>query len=176
MNMKKNILFLALIILGFFANAQKKDMNDIANKLTEIEDRMAIKNLVDTFSILADQKKTAEQTLLFTEDATSETYINGQVVSTLKGRKQIGDAFASFLNNFETVYHINGQQTLSLNGDKASGISYCAVILIGTENGKKMKTSIGVYYTDEFVRQNGHWLIAHRKATFAWQEKQLLVQ
>jgi hypothetical protein len=137
---------------------------------------MALKNLVDTFSTLADQKETEKQTLLFTEDAVSETLVNGKVVLSLQGRKQIGDAFAAFLKNFETVYHINGQQTVTLNGDKATGISYCFVTLIGTENGKKMKTSIGAYYTDDFVRRDGHWLIAHRKATFAWQEKQPVAQ
>ena len=29
------------------------------------------------------------------------------------------------------------------------------VTLIGGEGGKKMKTSIGVYYQDEYVRENG---------------------
>jgi hypothetical protein len=170
--MKRVAFLLALSFFFFTSKAQK--MNNTA--IQAIEDRMALKNLVDTFSTLADQKETEKQTLLFTEDAVSETFVNGQVVSSLKGRKQIGETFAAFLNNFETVYHINGQQTATLNGDKATGISYCFVTLIGTENGEKMKTTIGAYYTDEFVRMGGHWLIAHRKATFAWQEKQPLAQ
>ena len=174
--MKKYLLALALLGFYFSPKAQKMNSTNNNKAIQAIEDRMALKNLVDTFSTLADQKETQKQTLLFTEDAVSETFVNGQVVSSLKGRKQIGETFAAFLNNFETVYHINGQQTVMLNGDKATGISYCFVTLIGTENGKKMKTSIGAYYTDEFVRQNGHWLIAHRKATFAWQEKQPLAQ
>ena len=172
--MKKSSLVLALLLFYFLPKAQTVNDNNLEKRLSEIEDRIAIKNLVDTFSILPDQKETQKQTLLFTEDASSATYINGQQVSTLKGQKQIGDAFASFLNNFETVYHVNGQQTLTLNGDKASGISYCAVTLIGVENGKKIKTSFGVYYHDDYVRQNDHWLIANRKATFAWQDKQEL--
>jgi len=48
--------------------------------------------------------------------------------------------------------------------------------LIGDENGKKMKTTIGVIYQDEFVRENNHWLIAKRKANFNWQEKQPLAR
>jgi len=28
------------------------------------------------------------------------------------------------------------------------------VTLVGTESGKKMKTSIGAYYQDEYVREN----------------------
>ena len=174
--MKKYILAFALLLLYLSPNAQKMNSTNNNAAIQAMEDRIALKNLVDTFSTLADQKETEKQTLLFTDDAVSETFVNGQVVSSLKGRKQIGEAFGAFLSTFETVYHINGQQTVTLNGDKATGISYCLVTLIGAESGKKMKTTIGAYYTDDFVRQDGHWLIAHRKATFAWQEKQPLAQ
>jgi hypothetical protein len=42
------------------------------------------------------------------------------------------------------------------------------VTLIGIENGKKMKTSIGVYYQDEYVREDNRWFIAKRKSVFDW--------
>ena len=168
--MKRLAFLLTLSLLGLTANAQT--MNEVTARVREIEDRMAIKNLVDTFSILADRKETAQQTLLFTENATVESVSNGQPGSVLTGRKQIGDAFASFLNNFETVYHINGQQTLTLNGDKASGISYCQVTLISNEDGKKIKLAMGVYYNDDYVRESGRWLIAKRKSTFSWRDRQ----
>jgi hypothetical protein len=86
------------------------------------------------------------------------------------------DAFGAFLKNFETVYHFNGQQTVTTNGDKATRVSYCMVILIGVEGGKKMKTSIGVYYQDEYVRENGRWLIAKRRSVFDWEERRELGQ
>ena len=47
---------------------------------------------------------------LFTEGATVESYTGGRPGSSLKGRKQIGDTFAAFVTNFETVYQMNGQQ------------------------------------------------------------------
>ena len=173
--MKKYLLILSLLLFYFLPKAQTmKNDDNLKKRISEIEDRIAIKNLVDTFSVLADVKETQKQTLLFTENATVESIMNGQRGAALVGRKQIGDAFANFLSLFETVYHINGQQTVTLNGDKASGISYCAVTLIGVENGKKMKTSFGIYYNDEYVRQNNHWLIAKRTSTFAWQDKQEL--
>jgi hypothetical protein len=49
-------------------------------------------------------------------------------------------------------------------------------VLIGTENGKKFKTELGVYYHDEYLRVGKKWLIAHRKSTFAWQDKRELGQ
>jgi len=158
---------------------QSNAMNDqpnLAQQLEEIEHRMALKQLVDTFSILADRKETQQQTLLFTDDGMSETYVNGQLVSSLRGRQQLAEAFGGFLSKFDAVYHLNGQQTVTLTGDTATGTSYCQVTLIGPEDGRQLKTTIGAYYEDEFVRQSGQWLIAWRKATFAWQDKQVLGQ
>jgi hypothetical protein len=64
---------------------------------------------------------------------------------------------------------LNGQQSVVLNGSKASAISYCLVTLIITEKGKKIKTTMGVWYHDEFVKENNHRLIAKRKSNLAWQ-------
>lgn len=167
--MKRVALLLTLSLFFFTSKAQI--MKDLNTRINEIEDRIAIKNLVDTFSVLADVKNIQTQVLLFTEDATVTSIVKGQQPMTLSGRKQLFDAFTAYLNLFETLYHLNGQQTVTLNGDKASGTSYCLVTLIGMENGKRMSTTSGVYYHDEYVKQNGHWLIAKRTSNFAWQEK-----
>lgn len=168
--MKKYFLCAFLLLILLSAQAQSKKERNM--RLQTIEDKLALKELVDVFSILADKKEVTAQLLLFTEDASVETLVNGQIVSSLKGRKQIGDAFTNFLNLFQVVYHINGQQTVTINGNKATSISYCAVTLIGEEKGKKMKTSMGVYYNDEYVKENGKWLIAKRQSTFAWRDMQ----
>jgi hypothetical protein len=172
--MKKLILLFTLPLLFTMAHAQKA--NDLNARITAIEDRIALKNLVDTFSILADQKETQIQSLLFTENATVESRVGSQPGMTLTGRKQIGDAFGAFLSNFETVYHINGQQTVTLQGDKATGISYCQVTMIGQMDGKRYKTTMGVFYNDEYVKQNNRWLIAKRTSNFTWQERQEMGQ
>jgi ketosteroid isomerase-like protein len=137
----------------------------------ELEDRTFLKELVDRVSILADRKDFHAQVQLFTEDAVSETLAGGATILQLKGRKEMAEAFADFLKNVDTVYHFNGQQVLTINGDKASGTSYSLVTLISTENSKKMKTTIGAIYQDDFVRQDNRWLIAKRIGNFDWQEK-----
>lgn len=169
--MKKTLFFLGSILMFFAANAQNTNNKNLAQRLSDIEDRVAIKNLADTFSVLADVKNVDAQLLLFTENATVESMREGQPGSAFTGRKQIGEAFSGFLALFETVYHINGQQTVTLNGNNASGISYCTVVLIGNENGKKMKTTMGVIYHDEYVRERGKWLINKRQSNFTWTEK-----
>lgn len=83
----------------------------------------------------------------------------------------MAEAFANFLKDFDTVYHLNGQQVVNIDGDQASGTFYCLVTLIGNENGKRMRTTIGAYYQDSYVRAEDGWLVAKRIGNFKWQEK-----
>ena len=171
--MKKIILTaLAVATCGLAASAQKQHTAaaDLARRLQIIEDQLALKELVDTFSVLADVKETDAQTLLFTEDAELNSYADGKLVSTLRGREAIGKAFANYLANFETVYHINGQQTVHLDGDSATGIAYCDVTLVGMQNGVKTATRRATRYQDTYVRRDGRWLIAKRNTYFLWTE------
>lgn len=139
--------------------------------MKELEDRTSLKELVDSVSILADKKDFHTQVQLFSENAVSETFAGGTAILKLKGRKEMAEAFGDFLKDVETVYHFNGQQVVTINGDNATGTSYSLVTLISTENGKKMKTTIGAIYQDDFVREDNRWLIDRRIGNFDWQEK-----
>lgn len=152
----------------------EQELTQLNQKLQELENVRALRELVDTFSILADKKDIRTQILLFTEDATVDSYLGDQLVSSLKGTKEMGDAFEAYLSNFETVYHFNGQHKVSIHGNKAEGTLYSLVDLISVEDGKKIKTTSGVYYSDEYVCENGKWLIAKRTSIFAWQDRQAL--
>ncbi len=46
------------------------------------------------------------------------------------------------------------------------------VIQIGTENGKKIKNTAGVYYNDEYVRRGDIWLSAKRVSHFTWRDRE----
>ena len=163
----KNIFCLIVVTAFLLVNCNQSPDNQ---RMNQIEDRLALKELVDEFSILADKKDVAAQMNLFTENATVESFRNGVSNSMLTGKEEIGNAFFNFLSLFETVYHINGQQSVEIKDNKAAGISYCLVVLIGEQDGQKMKTTLGVSYEDEYIKQNGKWLIANRKSYFNWQE------
>ena len=76
-----------------------------------IEDILALKKLVDTFSNLADVKDVKSQMDLFTDDAEVVSKTANQTFSS-KGKKEIEKAFADYLALFDIVYHLNGQQTV----------------------------------------------------------------
>jgi hypothetical protein len=144
---------------------------ELTNGQESLTHHQDLRELVDTFSIWADRKEARKQTSLFTKDATVESIVDGKVVSSLKGREEIGTAFENFLKNFDTVYHFNGQHSVSISGNKAEGTLYCLVDLISTQDGKKINNKSGVRYEDEYVFENGRWLIAKRTSTFVWQDR-----
>lgn len=165
--MKLIIASFAFTLFCSVAFAQKAN---IEQRLTVIEDKMAIKYVVDEFSNLADTKEIDKQVLLFTEDGEVTSISKGQSASILKGRDQLKQAFSNFLSNFHTVYHQNGQQTIDLKGDEAEATNYCRVILIGKQSDKEMKTTLYVIYKDSFVKKNGKWFIRQRKSDFVHRE------
>jgi ketosteroid isomerase-like protein len=167
--MKQLVLALAFLSTSLAAEAPPVT-DDLAQRVQQLEDRAALKHLVDTFSNLADRKDIEKQVQLFTEDAVVESYSDGQMTSSLKGREQIANGFGRFLSNFDTVYHINGQQTVELQGDRATGTSYCLVVLIGEQGGRRLRTTMGVTYSDDYVRRGSQWLIARRDSNFAWRK------
>lgn len=137
--------------------------------------RQALKDLVDTFSNLADEKKVAEQMPLFTADAVVNTYIGGKLVFAMKGVGEIEKVFSDFLANFHTVYHINGQHTVSFIDEKnATAINYCLVKLVERKDGKEVLQEHSVRYDDTYTKQNGNWLIKERIADFMISETRVI--
>ena len=139
--------------------------------IQELTDRIELRTLIDQVSILADQKDFVRQTQLFTENGCSETYERGKLLLKLEGRVAMQTAFNEFLSEFEMVYHFNGQQTVEVNGDQARGQVYCLITLISVQKGNTIRRTIGANYQDEYVRANGHWLIAKRIGSFEWQDQ-----
>lgn len=167
--MKQFIILLCFLMVSAITYAQQMNSASIEQRLAIIEDKMAIKNVVDEFSNLADTKEIDKQVLLFTEDGVVESVSNGRT-NVLKGREQLQQAFSAFLSNFHTVYHQNGQQTINLQGEQAEATSYCRVILVGKQDDKEMKTTLYAIYRDTFVKENGQWLIKHRTSNFVHRE------
>lgn len=167
--MKLSLTSFLFLLFSTITFAQNMNNKSLEQRLTAIEDKMAIKYVVDEFSNLADTKEIDKQVLLFTEDGEVESVSNGQS-NVLKGRQQLKQAFSGFLSNFHTVYHQNGQQTINLQGDKAEATNYCRVILVGKQGDKEMKTTLYVIYKDSFVKEGGKWLIKHRTSNFVHRE------
>ena len=102
-----------------------------------LEAKAELKDLVDTFSNLADVKDAAAQGELFLPDGALEFQmgIDGDI-NKIEGREALVQAFAATINPCKAVYHINGQHTVTVNGDSAEGIAYCMATLVNDVDGK----------------------------------------
>lgn len=124
--------------------------------MNQLIERQALKDLVDTFSNLADEKRVAEQMALFTPDAQVNTYIGGKLFAEAKGTAEIEQVFSSFLAQFHSVYHLNGQHTVTFRSEtEAEAINYCAVKLVGEQDGKQVLQDHSVRYQDMYIKQGG---------------------
>lgn len=142
----------------------------LMDKVLAIENKLALKELVDTFSLVSDQKDNVAQASFFTEDGILTSIMRGNTL-TFNGRKEIEDGFAAILTSLDTVYHLNGQHLATIDGESATGYCYCLATLIGKENGKAYCRTIYANYQDEYVKDMGEWFIAKRTATVAWEQK-----
>lgn len=137
------------------------------NAIETLIEKQALKEVVDTFSNLADEKKVTEQGFLFTEDAHVTTYIGGEVFADMTSRAEIVEVFTNFLANFKTVYHLNGQFTVTkLSETEADAITYCQVALVEEKDGKEIIHNHYVRYQDSYAKVDGTWLIKRRIANF----------
>lgn len=67
--MKKLAVLSVVLVTLMSCGMNNQQIADLAARIQLLEDRAAIKNVVDTFSVLADVKDVDTQVLLFTEDA-----------------------------------------------------------------------------------------------------------
>ena len=91
----------------------------------EIVDRIAIKDLIDSYSHDADRRLAHQQAMLFTKDAVIEIY-NAEPEADTKPEARIVSRYSlekafGVLKKYDVTMHFNGQSTIKLNGDQATG-------------------------------------------------------
>ena len=139
--------------------------------------KQEIRELVDVFSILADNRDAKGQGPLFTEDAVLEFQMGPEgEVHEIPGRDAIVAAFENTVGETSTakaVYHANGQLAVELNEtlDEATGTNYCMATLVNDEDGTDVITTNYVRYADHYVKVDGRWYIKRRRTCFLISEK-----
>src|SRR3984885_6681916 len=100
---------------------------NIEQRLQELEDRTAIRELIDQYTYCADTRDAEGQMAIFTEDTNFEVYMDEKLTTptqVVTGRKNLRPVFDD-PNQSPSTMHFNGQSTVKLDGDKATGITYC---------------------------------------------------
>lgn len=142
--------------------------------LEVLQTKEDLRNLVDDYAYLGDEKKVSEVMDLFTPDLTYNVYMDGNPVSSVSGREEMEKDFKGHAAEVKTYFTLNGQHTVKINGDTATGISFATIKMIREVEGQNILTDYNVKYEDYYLKLKGKWLIKDRVGHFMIIEARLL--
>ena len=143
----------------------------------EAADRLAIRELVETYAHCADRRDAKGQMALFTTDTHFVVYMNAKEPKPsqeLHSREALAPVFAD-LNRYDATTHFVGQSTIfTLDGDRATGEAYCLAHHIMVDSGKRRLMIASLRYLDPFAKIDGAGLFAERLLYVDWLEERAL--
>ena len=144
----------------------------------EAADRLAIRELVETYAHCADRRDAKGQMALFTADTHFVVYMNAKdskPSQELHSREALAPVFAD-LNKYAATTHFVGQSTIfRLTADRATGEAYCLAHHVAVKGGKRSLMVASLRYLDTFVKIHGAWLFAERLLYVDWLEERALL-
>jgi hypothetical protein len=143
----------------------------------EAADRLAIRELVETYAHCADRRDAKGQMALFTTDTHFVVYMNAKEPKPsqeLHSREALAPVFAD-LNRYDATTHFVGQSTIfTLDGDRATGEAYCLAHHVMADTGKRRLMIASLRYLDTFAKIDGAWFFAERLLYLDWLEERAL--
>ena len=135
-----------------------------------------LRDLIDAYAYLSDDKKIPEVMDLFTPDVTYKVYMGGALVADVSGRENMEKDFNGHAALVKSYFTMNGQHTVKMDGLTATGISFSQLKMVREVEGKDVLTDYSVRYEDSYVLQNEKWLIKDRIGYFLIIETRTLNQ
>jgi ketosteroid isomerase-like protein len=136
-------------------------------------DRLAIRELIETYAHCADRRDAKGQMALFTADTHFVVYMNAKDPTPsmdLHSREALAPVFAD-LNQYAATTHFVGQSTIfTLEETRATGEAYTLAHHVTVDGAKRHLMLASLRYLDAFVKTDGVWLFAERQLYVDWQE------
>src|SRR5260370_2080339 len=143
----------------------------------ESADRVAIRELVESYAHYADRRDAKGQMALFTEDTHFVVHMDAKDPTPsqeLHSRESLAPVFDD-LNKYASTTHFVGQSTIfTLMGDRAKGEAYCLAHHVTVDGGKRSLMLASLRYLDTFVKIDGAWLFSERLLYVDWLEERPL--
>jgi hypothetical protein len=141
---------------------------------SEAGDRLAIRELVESYAHCADRRDAKGQMALFTPDTHFVVYMNAKDPTPsqeLHTRESLAPVFDD-LNKYAATMHFVGQSTiLTLTNDRATGEAYTLAHHLTIDGAKRRLMIATLRYNDSFVKTNGEWLFSERLLYVDWIEE-----
>jgi hypothetical protein len=88
------------------------------------------------------------------------------LAANISGRENMEKEFNGHASQVKTYFTLNGQHTVEIDGYSAKGVSFSQIKMIRENEGKDILSDYSVKYVDQYVYQNGKWLIKERIGYF----------
>lgn len=155
------ILLVMLFMLVPVKASQNEPSLDVNNRLEEIEDRLAIADLINRWCFYRDQRAWDRLGNTFTNDGTiSISWFDGlhsDFVSASKGMAKNGKS---------TLKHLVGVPRVQINGDRAlAEVNVTIMVRILTPMSELDTSSYARFY-DRLEKKSGEWKIVRRVAIY----------
>ena len=155
-------------------------MSDPVETTDRAHDRLALRQLVETYAHAADRRQSELSGSLFTADGLLAIYDGDpegrEPNRTRRGQQEIADAMVS-LKRYSVTTHILGQQTVEFDPadpHRATGETYClAHHVTETDEGQRMYI-MSIRYLDRYLRVDGLWRFEERRLAVDWTDDRLL--
>jgi len=128
--------------------------------------REELRNLVEAYAYLGDERKISEQTHLFTTNIVYKAYMGDILAANVCGRENMETEFNAHASQVKTYFTLNGQHTVKIDGYFATGVSYSQIKMVREIEGKDILSDYSVKYSDKYIFENGKWLISERTGYF----------
>jgi hypothetical protein len=144
-----------------------------ALSLDEVGDRIAIRELIDTYAHCLDRRDAEGRKELFTASARFAVFMDvdsSEPSQEFTSRDELLPVFDA-LNDYQATTHFTGQSVIHIDGTRATGETYCIAYHLSVADGERTMTVASVRYLDTFAKQdNGGWLFAERRLMVDWTE------
>jgi SnoaL-like domain len=141
-------------------------------RIQQLEDRIAIRDVIDEYAFCADTRNAQGQMSIFSEDTKFEVYMDEKLLiptQVVIGRKNLLPVFDA-LNQYLSTMHFNGQSKIKLEGDRATATTYCRAYHMTKADDQQKLMIAGIRYFDILVKQKGEWKFSERKLKVCWVE------
>jgi uncharacterized protein (TIGR02246 family) len=141
-----------------------------------VADRVALRDLVDSYAHHVDRREAQAGASLFTDDGRLVSRLDGAAGPIVRqGREEIAGALA-FLDRYVVTTHVVGGQTVVFegDGDRATGETVCLAHHVYERDGERRMLVMAVRYADIYAREPGGWAFAERQLTLDWREDRVM--
>jgi ketosteroid isomerase-like protein len=132
-------------------------MEDLAKRITRLEDIEACRNLRMRYHYCVNEKDLDHVGDIFSEDA----YVNFEGVAEVRGREAAGNLVAHLARGLDVIKQFISCQIVDIDGDEGTGVSY----LDARYAYKGDSVIAAAKYTEKYVRTAEGWKIGELVVT-----------